>query len=66
VSAVQASGETGVVFILRGDIVERRAVRLGANSGDNATVLSGLNAGDRVAMGDLTQLKDGAKVRVEQ
>ena len=66
IKAVQASGETGVVFILRGDIVERRAVRLGASSGDNATVLSGLSAGDRVAIGDLTQLKDGAKVRVEQ
>ncbi len=65
-SAVQASGDTGVVFILRGDIVERRAVRLGASSGDNATVLSGLTAGDRLAIGDLTQLKDGAKVRVEQ
>jgi RND family efflux transporter MFP subunit len=66
VNAVQASGETGVVFILRGDIVERRAVRLGASSGDNATVLSGLAAGDRLAIGDFTQLKDGAKVRVEQ
>jgi RND family efflux transporter MFP subunit len=66
IKAVQASGETGVVFILRGDIVERRAVRLGASSGDNATVLSGLSAGDRVAVGDFTQLKDGAKVRVEQ
>jgi len=66
VNAVQASGETGVVFILRGDIVERRAVRLGASSGDNATVLSGLSAGDRLAVGDFTQLKDGAKVRVEQ
>jgi RND family efflux transporter MFP subunit len=65
-NAVQASGETGVVFVLRGDIVERRAVRLGASSGDNATVLSGLTAGDRVAIGDFTQLKDGAKVRVEQ
>src|SRR5882757_1249896 len=66
INAVQASGETGVVFVLRGDIVERRAVRLGANSGDNATVLSGLTAGDRVAIGDFTQLRDGAKVRVEQ
>jgi RND family efflux transporter MFP subunit len=66
IKAVQASGETGVVFILRGDIVERRAVRLGASSGDNATVLSGLSAGDRVAIGDFAQLKDGAKVRVEQ
>jgi RND family efflux transporter MFP subunit len=65
-NAVQASGETGVVFVLRGDIVERRAVHLGASSGDNATVLSGLTAGDRVVIGDFTQLKDGAKVRVEQ
>jgi RND family efflux transporter MFP subunit len=66
INAVQGSGETGVVFILRGDIVERRAVRLGASSGDNATVLSGLTAGDRVVLGDMSQLKDGAKVRVEQ
>src|ERR1700722_2793980 len=66
ISAVQASGETGGVFILRGDIVERRTVRLGASSGDNATVLSGLSAGDRVAIGDFTQLKDGAKVPFEQ
>ena len=65
-NAVQASGETGVVFVVRGDIVERRAVHLGASSGDNATVLSGLTAGDRVVIGDFTQLKDGAKVRVEQ
>ena len=65
-SAVQASGETGVVFVLRGDIVERRAVRLGASSGDNATVLSGLAGGDRVAIGDFTQLKDGVRIRVEQ
>ncbi len=66
INAVQGSGETGVVFILRGDIVERRAVRLGASSGDNATVLSGLTAGDRVVLGDMSQLKDGAKVRLEQ
>ena len=63
--AVQASGQTGVVYILRGDIVERRAVRLGAGGASNATVLSGLSAGDRVAIGDFNQLKDGAKVRVE-
>ncbi len=64
-NAVQASGQTGVVYILRGDILERRAVRLGAGSGNNATVLSGLSAGDRLAIGDFNQLKDGAKVSVE-
>jgi RND family efflux transporter MFP subunit len=64
-NAVEASGQTGVVFVLHGDIVERRAVRLGVPNGDNATVLSGVGAGDRVAIGDFKQLKDGAKVRVE-
>ena len=65
-AAVQGSGTTGTVFIVRGDTVERRAVRLGAGSSDSITVLSGLNAGERVAIGDFAQLKDGARIRVEQ
>jgi multidrug efflux pump subunit AcrA (membrane-fusion protein) len=64
--AVQGSGATGAVFVVHDDTVERRAVRLGASSGDNVTVLSGLAAGERIAVGDFTQLKDGAKIRVEQ
>jgi RND family efflux transporter MFP subunit len=65
-AAVQGSGTTGTVFIVRGDTVERRAVRLGAGSSDSITVLSGLNPGERVAIGDFAQLKDGARIRVEQ
>jgi RND family efflux transporter MFP subunit len=64
-NAVQGSGATGAVFVVHGDTVERRAVRLGAGSNDSITILSGLAAGERVAVGDFTQLKDGAKVRVE-
>jgi RND family efflux transporter MFP subunit len=64
--AVQGTGATGTVFVVRGDVVERRAVRLGAGGSDGVTILSGLAAGERVAVGDLTQLKDGAKIRVEQ
>jgi RND family efflux transporter MFP subunit len=63
-TAVRASGATGEVFIVHGDTVERRAVRLGAAAGDGIAVLSGLAAGERVAAGDLTQLKDGVAVRV--
>jgi multidrug efflux pump subunit AcrA (membrane-fusion protein) len=51
---------------VHGDTVERRAVRLGSSSGDNTTILSGLAAGERVAVADFAQLKDGAKIRVEQ
>ena len=65
--AVQASGDTGVVYILRdGGTVERRAVRLGARNGDGQTVVSGLSAGERVAVGDFGKLADGEKVKIEQ
>jgi hypothetical protein len=54
------------VFVVREDTVERRAVKLGAGTADTVTVLSGLAAGERVAIGDFSQLKDGVKVRIEQ
>ena len=62
--AVQASGDTGVVFVLNDNRVERRAVRLGARVANGQIVLSGVSAGARVAAGDLSQLADGARVRV--
>jgi RND family efflux transporter MFP subunit len=65
-NAVQGSGITGTVFVIHGDTLERRAVRLGAGSSDSITILSGLSAGEGVAVGDFAQLKDGAKIRVEQ
>ncbi len=65
-NAVAISGATGTVFVVHGDHIERRAVRLGAAGGGSVTVLSGMSAGERVADGDLTQLKDGAKIRVVQ
>ncbi len=65
-NAVQVSGTTGTVFVVREDTVERRAVKVGSSSADSVTVLSGLTAGERVAVGDFSQLKDGVKIRVEQ
>lgn len=64
--AVQASGDTGVVFIVNDDRVERRAVRLGAKTNDGQIVLAGLSAGTKVAVGDLNLLSDQAKVTVDQ
>jgi RND family efflux transporter MFP subunit len=64
-TAVQADGDTGVVFVIRDDVIERRAVRLGRREGDAWIVLSGLAPGARVAIGDFAQLVDGARVRVE-
>jgi RND family efflux transporter MFP subunit len=65
VEAVQTNGDNGTVYVIRGDKVERRVVRLGARNTDGQTILSGLTAAERVAIGDLTQLSDGARVEVQ-
>jgi RND family efflux transporter MFP subunit len=62
--AVQANGDSGTVYLLSGTTVERRAVRLGANTGGVQTVLAGLQPGAQLAIGDFNKLHDGAKVRV--
>ena len=62
--AVQVQGDAGVVFVLHDDKVERRAVRLGGHGSDGQQVLSGVNAGDRLASGDLSKLEDGGRVKI--
>ncbi len=68
--AVQAGSDpsagSGAVFVIDGNIVKRRVVRLGVRTADGQAILSGLNAGERVAIGDLSQLHDGLRVRVAQ
>ena len=65
-AAVSGSGETGTVFVVRDDTLERRAVRLGGRSSDGGQIiLSGLSAGMQVAIADFSLLADGARVRIE-
>jgi RND family efflux transporter MFP subunit len=64
--SVQADGDTGVVFVVSDGGVERRTVRLGAQNAGGQVVLAGLQAGTRLARGDLTLLADGSRVRVEE
>jgi RND family efflux transporter MFP subunit len=64
--SVQVDGETGVVFVVADGGVERRTVRLGAQSAAGQIVLAGLVAGTRLARGDLGALADGSRVRVEE
>jgi RND family efflux transporter MFP subunit len=64
--AVQANGDTGVVYLIRNEKVERRAVRLGARTESGQLVLAGLEPGMRIAVGDLSALADGARVHVEE
>jgi RND family efflux transporter MFP subunit len=63
-AAIQANGDTGIVYVIEDDTVERRAVRLGARSSGGQVVLSGLESGARLAVADFSQLVDGSRVRV--
>jgi HlyD family secretion protein len=53
-----------VAFVLRGDRVERRAVRITAAPGDEAAVLAGLTPGEQVVVDGPPELADGRKVVV--
>ena len=53
-----------IVFVVKDDRVERRAVRLGLETGDEVEVVSGLTAGERVVVDAPPQLKDGDRVKV--
>jgi hypothetical protein len=41
-------------------------VKLGVASAGNQIILSGVTAGDRLAVGDLSKLSDGVAIRVER
>ncbi len=49
------------VFIVRGETVERRAVRAGGADGDRVEVLAGLQPGDRVVITPPKELKAGRR-----
>ena len=53
-----------IVFIVRGDLAERRAVGLGAEVGGEVEVLAGLTAGERVVVDGPADLADGDHVVV--
>jgi len=57
---------TGTVFVIDGTTVAGHTVRLGARSGDNQWILSGLEPGASVAVGDFSKLHDGVRVRITQ
>jgi RND family efflux transporter MFP subunit len=61
--AVRTADGASIVYVVHGDRVERRAVKLGANDGDLTEVISGLSAGDRVVTEGVATLTDGARVK---
>ncbi|MEC9363802.1 MAG: efflux RND transporter periplasmic adaptor subunit [Pseudomonadota bacterium] len=63
--AIQVNGDTGVVFVVRDDTLERRAVRVAGKTASGVRVASGLAAGDVLAVGDQSGLSDGMAVSIE-
>jgi RND family efflux transporter MFP subunit len=61
---IKTLGADNFAFVVRGDLVERRAVRLGGTDGDRVEVLAGLQSGDRVVLSPPPALADGSKVIV--
>ena len=64
-AAVRTADGRKIVFVLREDRVERRAVSVGLEQGDQVEVLSGVSAGERVVVDGPATLKDGDKVKVQ-
>jgi RND family efflux transporter MFP subunit len=63
--AIKTVGPDNYAFVLRGEAVERRAVRLGGTDGDRVEVLAGLQSGDRVVLSPPPTLADGSRVIVQ-
>ena len=62
-AAVRSDGGQSVVFVVRDDRVERRAVALGPTEGDRVEIVSGLRDGERIVVEGSATLTDGDRVR---
>jgi RND family efflux transporter MFP subunit len=63
-SALRKDGNQDVVFVVQDRKAQRRAVTLGAPSGESRQVLAGVGAGEAVIIDAPDGLKDGAAVRL--
>jgi multidrug efflux pump subunit AcrA (membrane-fusion protein) len=64
--AILANGDQAVVFVVRENRVERRAVKLGERVAQGQIILSGLSSSETVALIGLDKLADGTKVQIEK
>ena len=64
-NAIRTSGSDTVVFVVRGAVVEQRAVKTGGADGDRVEVISGLQSGERVVAPVPETLADGVAVSVK-
>ena len=65
-NAVRDDGGQKIVFLVRGDHVERHAVKVGTTNGAQTQILAGLASGDTVVVGGPADLKDGETVAIKR
>jgi RND family efflux transporter MFP subunit len=63
--AIRSVDGRTIVFVVKEDRVERRAISVGLETGDLVEVISGVSAGERVVVEAPQTLKDGDKVKVQ-
>jgi RND family efflux transporter MFP subunit len=61
-TAVRNDSGANVVFTINGGRAERRAVKVGAEQGEQVEILSGLNGGEQVVVSPPAELRDGMRV----
>jgi HlyD family secretion protein len=62
-AAVRSSDGASVVFVIREDRAERRAVKVGPEDGGQIEIATGLSPGERVVVDGPATLADGARVK---
>jgi RND family efflux transporter MFP subunit len=65
-SAVRDDNGKPIVFLVKDDKVERRAVTLGGNRGSDREVIAGVTAGDTLVVKGPGNLRDGQNVEVRR
>jgi hypothetical protein len=64
-SAVRSMEGRTVVFVVNGDRVERRAITVGDQTGEQIDVVSGVRQGERVVVDVPATMKDGDRIKVQ-
>ena len=64
-AAIRKDGGTDVVYVVKDEKAQRRAVTLGGTVGDSRQVRGGVSAGERVIVEAPAELKDGAAVALQ-
>jgi multidrug efflux pump subunit AcrA (membrane-fusion protein) len=61
--AIVLRGQTSVVFVVKGDTVEERAVKIGYIEGNRSEIVEGLHVGESIVVVGQQGLRAGMKVR---